>query len=176
MSRKVVLYIAMSLDGFIAKENDDIAFLSIVEQTGEDYGYQDFINNIDTVIMGRRTYQKVLTFGIDFPHKGRKCYVISRTLTGKDENVEYYGGDLTALIKSLKQADGKDIFVDGGAELVCELMKLNLIDKYIVSVIPYFLGKGIRLFINGITEHRLKLNRCTTFPSGLVQLWYEKHV
>ncbi len=82
-SRKVILYIASSLDGFIAKENDDISFLSVVEKKGEDYGYHAFIETVDTVIMGRKTYDKVLSFGIDFPHHDKKCYELTRTKNGK---------------------------------------------------------------------------------------------
>ena len=70
MNRKVILYIAMSLDGYIAKHDDNIDFLSIVETPGEDFGYHDFLQNIDTVIWGRRTYDKVKSFGIEFPSSG----------------------------------------------------------------------------------------------------------
>jgi dihydrofolate reductase len=65
--RKVILFIAMSVDGFIATLNDDLSFLSIVEQEGQDYGYSDFIKTVDTVIIGRKTYEKVITMGFDFP-------------------------------------------------------------------------------------------------------------
>ena len=143
--RKVILYIAMSLDGYIAKENNDISWLSLVEKSGEDYGYSDFIQAIDTVIMGRKTYEKVMSFGIEFPHKDKKCYVISRTKTGMDENVEYYSGNLEELMTSLKNEEGKNIFIDGGAEVVNELMKINVIDEFVLSVIPLFLGNGIQI-------------------------------
>ncbi len=79
MKRKVILYIAMSLDGYIAKQDDNIDFLSIVESPGEDYGYAEFLNNIDTIIWGRRTFDKVLSFGNGVPHKDKKVYVISKT-------------------------------------------------------------------------------------------------
>lgn len=173
-NRKVVLYIAMSMDGFIAKENDDINFLSVVESPGEDYGYEDFIKTVDTVIMGRRTYDKVLGFGIDFPHKERKCYVISASRKGRDENVEYYSGDLAEQIRKIRETDGKDIFIDGGAEVVNELLQQNLIDNFIISIIPYFTGGGVALFKNGRPEHKLKFLRSVTFPTGLVQLWYAR--
>ena len=75
--RKVIVYIAQSLDGFIAKPDGDIQWLSIVEKEGEDYGYNAFVESVDTVFMGRKTYEKVLSFGIEFPHKGRKCYVLT---------------------------------------------------------------------------------------------------
>lgn len=173
MSRKVILYIAMSLDGYIAAENDDIGFLSSVEVPGEDYGYSDFIRSVDTVIMGRKTYDKVLSFGIEFPHKGKKCYVLSRSKTGEDENVTFFNGDLPALIEGLKFDKGGHIFCDGGAETVFELMRHKLVDRYVVSVIPYFVGKGVRLFREGIPSGQLHLKHSATFPSGLVQLCYE---
>ncbi|WP_425800872.1 dihydrofolate reductase family protein [Desulfitobacterium sp. Sab5] len=172
--RKVILYIAMSLDGYIAKENNDISWLNIVEAPNEDYGYGKFVQNIDTVIMGRKTYEKVISLGIEFPHKGKKCYVISRTKTGFDENVEYYSNSLDELIADLKNIEEKNIFIDGGAEIVNELLKGNLIDEFDISKVPIFLGNGIRSFKNGSPVQRLELVSSKSFKTGLVQLWYEK--
>jgi len=172
--RKVVLYIAQSLDGFIATEDGDLGWLSVVEKPGEDYGYADFVRGVDTVIMGRKTYDKVLTFGIEFPHKGRKCYVWSNSRQGSDENVTYYGGNLKELMTKLKVEPGKDIFVDGGAVLVQELVKHDLIDRYIISTIPVMLGRGIKLFGEGSAALKLLLSRTVSFPTGLVQCWYDR--
>ena len=172
--RKIILYIATSLDGYIAREDHDISWLSIVENSEEDYGYTRFVEDIDTIIMGRKTYDKVNSFGIEFQHKEKKCYVISRTKTGFDQNVEYYSGSLEDLIADLKNKDGRDIFVDGGAEIVNELLRINLIDELVISIVPILLGSGIRLFQDGRPEQRLKLLRSKEFVSGLVQMWYEK--
>lgn len=172
--RKVVLYIAESLDGFIAREDNDISWLSIVEKLDEDYGYKEFIDTIDIVIMGRKTYEKVLSFGIEFPHKDKKCYVLSKTLRGTEENVQFYNGNINNLIKMLKGEDGKNIFIDGGAEVVREFRSKNLIDEYIISIVPILIGKGIRLFKDTDTENKLKLVQSKVFDSGLVQLRYEK--
>ncbi|MFN8487541.1 MAG: dihydrofolate reductase family protein [Caldilineaceae bacterium] len=173
-NRQVILYIAMSLDGYIAKENNDISFLSVVENPPEDYGYGDFIQTVDTVVMGRKTYDKVLSFGIEFPHRGRTCYVLSRSKTGADENVQFYNGDVATLLTKIRAEEGANIFIDGGAEVVFELMQQNLIDRYIISIIPIFVGSGVLLFKSGRLEQKLKLTRSVTFPTGLVQLWYEK--
>jgi len=174
--RKVVLYIAQSLDGFIAGKDDDLSWLSVVEKSGEDYGYQNFINSVDTVIMGRKTYDKVLSFGIEFPHKSKKCYVISNSKTGHDEYVEFINDDLIAFIESLKSKPGKNIYLDGGAMLVQEMLRLNLIDEMILSVIPVLLGKGIHLFgeYNTLSKPhtKLQLQSCKYFETGLVQLQY----
>jgi len=173
MERKVILYIAMSLDGYIAGENDNIDFLSSVESPGEDYGYAEFQQEVDTLIWGRRTYDKVLTFGIEFPHKDKKCYVLSGSRKGSDENVEYFS-DVRKLIEKLRKEPGKHIYCDGGGKTVFELLKYQLIDRLIISVIPYLVGSGVRLFSEGAPEQPLKLKKSITFPSGLVQLWYEK--
>lgn len=174
MPRQVVLFIAMSLDGYIAKEDGNLDWLSVVDNPPEDYGYGNFINSVDTVIMGRKTYDKVMSFGIGFPHKDKKCYVISRTQKGKDENVEFYGGNLAELIADIRKTKGSDIFIDGGAEIVNELMKKHLIDKFIISIIPIFIGSGVSLFQQGRPEMNVKLIKSIPFPSGLVQLWYSK--
>lgn len=173
MERKVVLYIAQSLDGFIATEDHDINWLSVVERDGEDYGYEAFVDTVDTVFMGRRTYEKVLSFGIEFPHKGRNCYVLSTSRTGSDENVTFFSGDLKALIQDIKKKDGKNIFIDGGAEVVRAFRSLDLIDEFVISIIPIMLGKGIRLFKETDAMSRLKLISSQAFESGLVQLKYE---
>ncbi|HEY8397715.1 MAG TPA: hypothetical protein VIK80_07240 [Flavihumibacter sp.] len=80
--RLCILYIAMSLDGYIAGPNDSIDFLSVVEQEGEDYGYAEFQKEVDVLIWGRRTYDKFLSFGVDFPHRDKKCYVVSSPAPG----------------------------------------------------------------------------------------------
>jgi dihydrofolate reductase len=173
VKRKLILYIAMSLDGYIAKTDDNIDFLSKVETPGEDFGYDDFLKNIDTVIWGRRTFDKVKTFSKDVPHKDKNVYVISKSRSGKEGHA-VYRNDAAELVKELKQQEGKDIYCDGGGEIVFELLKHSLIDRFIISIIPHLLGDGIRLFKEGRPEHNIKLKHTVSYyPSGLVQLWYE---
>ncbi|MGF1635828.1 MAG: dihydrofolate reductase family protein [Cyclobacteriaceae bacterium] len=172
MNRKLILYIAMSLDGYIAKKDDNIDFLSIVETSNEDYGYADFTQNIDTLIWGRKTFDKVLSFGDGVPHKDKKVYVISKSKKGKVEHAEY-ATDVVELVKSLKQKEGKDIYCDGGADIVFELLKNRLFDRIIVSIIPHLLGEGIRLFKELNNEQAIQFKRSISYPSGLVQLWYD---
>ncbi len=172
MSRQIYLYIAMSLDGYIAKPDDDIDFLSKVEIHGEDYGYNDFVQNVDTIIWGRRTFDKVLSFGDELPYKDKAIYVISNSRTGSYQHAVYHN-DVIKLISELKQQEGKHIYCDGGAEIVYELLKNKLLDRVIVSVIPHLLGNGIRLFKDGRPEQDLRFKRSVSYPSGLVQLWYD---
>jgi len=174
MSRKVILYIATSLDGYIATKNENLDFLSLVEQEGEDYGYADFIKTVDTVIVGRKTYDKVLSMGFDFPHADKESYIITRTPKPTIGNIQFYTENLEALILKLKEKDGQNIFVDGGAEIVNLMMNDNLIDVFCVSIIPVLLGDGISLFQDNRPELQLKFVRSETFKSGLVQIWYQK--
>lgn len=170
--RNVILYIAASLDGYIAGPGDDLSFLSIVQQDDEDYGYSDFIKTVDTVIMGRRTYDWVLKETGSYPHKDLISYIITRTPQQDTENIKFYSGELKDLIQILTTKKGSDIFVEGGAEIVNELLNANLIDTLIISIIPVLLGDGIRLFKDGRPEKRLKLIGSRKFRSGLVQLLY----
>ena len=172
--RPLILYIAMSLDGYIAKPNDDLSFLSIVEQEGQDYGHADFIKTVDAVIVGRKTYDKVLSMGFDFPHADKDAYIITRTPRQNIGSVTFYTGNLKTLVEKLKSENGKNIFCDGGAEIVHELLKENLIDEFIISVIPIMVGNGIKLFKDGRPEQKLTLVSAKSFDKGLTQLHYKR--
>ncbi len=173
MSRKVMLYIAMSLDGFIAKSDGDISFLSAVEKDGEDYGYSKFLESVDAVILGRKTYDKVHEMGFELPYMDRDVYVLTRTNRPDSGKLKFYSGDLSELISGLKKQGGKHVYCDGGAATVHRLLQENLIDELIVSVIPVVLGGGIALFGVFAEEKKLRLIRTESFEKGLVQLHYE---
>lgn len=172
--RKVILYIAASVDGYIADETGGIDFLSAAQTSGEDYGYDKFIKSVDTIIWGRKTYDKLLSFGIPFPYKNMKCYVLSRTKTGRDENVQFFNGDIGELIGGLRKHEGKNIYCDGGAELVFECMKSDLVDEFIITIVPVLVGGGIALFKPGRQKMTLRLVESRSFPSGVVQLHYSR--
>jgi len=174
MERKVILYIAMSLDGYIAKPNDDLSFLSIVEKKGEDYGYSEFIKTVDTVILGRKTYDWVIKHVPEYFHTDKTSYVITRTSRPDAGNTHFYNGSLKELVGRLKAKNGKNIFCDGGAEIVNELLKDKLIDEIIISVIPILLGSGTRLFKDGRPEQQFELISTKQFEKGLVQVHYRK--
>lgn len=171
--RKLILYIATSLVGYIAKPNDELGFLSIVEQEGEDYGYADFVKTVDAVIVGRKTYDKVISMGYDFPHSDKDAYIITRTPRPNIGSVKFYTGDIKTLVEKLKSDSGKNIFCDGGAEIVNELLKENLIDEFIISVIPILVGNGTKLFKDGRPEQKLALVSVKSFEKGLTQLHYK---
>lgn len=170
--RKVIVYIAMSLDGFIAKPGDDLNFLAIVQKDGEDYGYANFISTIDTVIIGRRTYEWVMKQVPHFPHADKTTFVISRTEKHAVGKTQFYSGGLKELITSLKTKKGKNIYCDGGAQLVNTLLNDNLVDELIISIIPILVGDGTRLFQRGLLEKQVNLISTKQFETGLTQLHY----
>ena len=171
--RKVILYIASSLDGYIAKNNDDLSFLLRVQQEGQDYGYSEFIDNIDTVILGRKTYDWVMKQVKEFPHAQFDSYIITRTPRQDIDKIKFYTGNLKELVLRLKQEIGKNIFIDGGAEIVNELLKEKLIDQIYLSIVPILLDDGVRLFKDGLPEQNLKLINSKQFDTGLIQLQYD---
>lgn len=176
--RKLSVFIARSLDGYIAKPNDDLSFLKAVEKEGEDYGYADFIATIDTLIIGRKTYDYVLKeIGSSHYDNGeRDVYIITRTERPIVGRTTFYTGKLAELVRRLKSKSGKNIYCDGGAEIINELLKNDLIDEFIISVIPVLLGDGTRLFQDGRPEQQLELLNVKTFETGLTQLHYKRQI
>ena len=174
--RKVILYISMSLDGFIATKEDDLSWLSVVEQEGEDYGYGALSQSVDTYIVGRKTYEVVLglTGGI-FPQAQQyDCYVITTQDRPSVDGITFYNGSISTLIQSLKKEEGKHIYCDGGGQIVQLLMQEDLIDEYCISIIPILLGDGILLFRGNTPSFPLKALSSKQYESGLIQVKYER--
>ena len=174
--RILSIYIATSLDGYIAKPNDDLGFLKLVEKEGEDYGYAKFTATIDTIILGRKTYDWVLKeIGTSHYDNGqRTVYVITRTERPDVGKTRFYTGNLAELVAQLKSENGKNIYCDGGAEIINELLMNYLVDEFIISVIPVLVGNGTRLFKDGRPEQQLELVNTKTFDTGLIQLHYRR--
>lgn len=174
--RKLSLFIATSLDGYIAKPNDDLSFLKLVEKEGEDYGYAKFTSTIDTIIVGRKTYDWVhREIGASHYDNGeRDVYVITRSERPDVGKTKFYTGDLTELVHKLKNEKGKNIYCDGGAEVIDELLKNDLVDEFFISVIPVLVGSGTRLFKDGRPEQTLEFVTVKTFDTGLTQLHYKR--
>jgi len=165
--RKIKLFIACSLDGYIAKEDGSVNWLP--ENT--DSGYDQFYSSIDTVLMGQKTYEQILTFG-KYPYKDKISYVFSRNPNQKkDENVEFTS-EVEEFTKKLVSSLGKDIWLVGGSEIASTFVNLKFVDELILSVIPVVLSKGIPLFKNIKEEIKLELIKTTEYPK-LVELSYK---
>ncbi len=170
--RKIQLYIAASLDGYIARRDGSIDWLSIVEKAGEDYGYSEFVKSIDTTLMGYQTYAQVLTFG-EFPYNDKQNYVFSRQpRPAGDKPVSFVSEDPAAFVRRLKAQPGGGIWLIGGGQLNTILLNAGLIDEMILSIIPIVLGDGIPLFGAQPRETKWVLKGQKAFDSGLVQVQY----
>ena len=164
------MFIATSIDGYIADDNDDISWLSIVEQQGEDYGYSEFVSGIDTIVIGRKTYDKVKSMPGEFFYKTPTVYVLSQTKKGLEGNVCF----VNSIKELMDELDKKstNVFCDGGSEIIHELLQVRTFDTITISVIPILLGKGVRLFSGENPRTLMRLLHTRTYPSGLVQLRY----
>jgi dihydrofolate reductase len=112
--------------------------------------------------------------GFEFPHADKDAYIITRTAKPSIGSVKFYTDDLKSLVGKLKSENGKNIFCDGGAEIVNELLKLDLIDEFMISVIPVLVGNGTKLFKDGRPEQKLELVSVKSFEKGLTQLHYKR--
>ena len=172
--RKIILYIATSLDGKIADINGSTDWLhQIPNPDHSDYGYERFIKSIDTTIMGNNTYQQILGFDVEFPYKSSANYVITRnkSLT-KDENVQFISENIVDFIKNLKHASGKDIWCVGGSEINALLLDNGLIDEIQIFVMPVILGAGISLTSKVQKLKNLQLKGSIKHASGVMELNY----
>jgi dihydrofolate reductase len=153
-----------------------MSFLKRVEKEGEDYGYAEFTSTIDTIIIGRRTYDYVVReIGSSHYDNGeRDVYVMTRTERPDVGRTKFYTGDLSELVHQLKSESGKNIYCDGGAEIIHELLKHDLVDELTISVIPVLLGDGTRLFKDGRPEQVLEFVSSKPFDTGLLQLHYRR--
>ena len=173
MTSKIILYIASSLDGFIAGRNGEISWLDAYQVEGEDYGYSEFLKTIDIIVMGSKTYEQVLNFG-SWPYEGFKTYVTTkRQLEPVDKaKVKFYSGDLDSFVPSIKRESLKDIWLVGGASLAQSFLRHGFIDEMVISIIPVILGDGISLFGRTQEKFRLDLLRSGSYNNGIVQLHY----
>lgn len=170
--RKVVLYIATSLDGYIATEEHDLNWLLSVEGEG-DNGYSKFYDTVDTILLGRVTYDWIMEHEAgNFPYTGKECYVFSRTKRDDNEYVKFVSEDIASFVRKLKNKDGKKIWLVGGGELNHIFIKENLIDEMIVTLSPALLGKGIPLFKGEINQTRLLLKDINRY-NQFVEIHYD---
>jgi dihydrofolate reductase len=172
--RKVKLLVASSFDGFIARPDGGVDWLERFHEGdgGEDYGMRDFYRGIDTVLLGRKTHDFMLSHGIKaYPKMAN--YVFTRSKPpGKRDGVEYVSGNPAKLIARLREQPGKDIWLVGGSDLALQFLNFKLLDEIIVALVPLLLGDGIPLFRPPFPETQLELLRCKRYKSGLVQLAY----
>ena len=172
-SRKVIVHIAASADGYIARPDGDLDWLTSRPAPAGFYGLNAFEKSIDTKLLGRKTYEESLRLGAKFGGKDRTI-VFSRQArpAGAPAGVEFVNGDIGAFVQRLREQPGKDIWLMGGGDLIASFLDARAIDEFVISVVPVFLGDGIPLIARRHRQVPLELQSTERFADGLVQLHY----
>lgn len=174
--RKIVLFIAMSLDGYIADRNGGVGWLKGHCPDGENLDvYSEFVKDIDTILMGWNTYDQITTelSPTEWVYSNFITYVITHNDRNSTEQIRFTDENPIDLLTKLKSENGKNIWICGGANLAQQFIRSDLIDQYYISVIPTLLGAGIRLFGSMEKEIKLKLLKTQTY-NGITDLVYTR--
>jgi dihydrofolate reductase len=171
--RKVIVHIAASADGYIARPDGDLDWLTSRPAPKGFYGMNAFMKTIDTMVFGRKTYEASLRLGGKFDSKGRYV-VFSRHARPADapSGVEFENGAIGPFVSRLREQPGKDIWLMGGGELIASFLDEHAIDEFVISVVPVFIGDGIPLIARRHRHVPLGLHSVERFEDGMVQLRY----
>lgn len=174
MAVKISVFIATSLDGFIARKNGDIDWLPDPGNSSEDYGYKEFISSVDLLVMGRHTYEKVLTFG-SWPYPDKKVIVLSsghpHLPKELEDKVEVLNLTPRELINTLTDKGFRHVYLDGG-RTIQRFLKEGFVDEMTITTIPVLIGEGLSLFSSLQQDIQFQLMESKHFDNGLVQSKY----
>jgi len=166
-----ILYIAVSLDGYIARPDGSIDWLTAMESEGENYGYGEFYEALDGLVMGRKTFEQVLSFG-KWPYPGKPTVVLTRQAMGGDRPDITFAEGVEQALQHLEQQGRSRIWLIGGGEVVRAFLQHRRIDEWILFIMPVLLGEGLSLFPGSFPETHLERLSTTAYKSGAVQLHY----
>ena len=173
MRPHVSVFLALSLDGYIAGENDDLSWLEPYStDPPEQTGYSALMASIDAMVLGRNSYDVVTSFD-PWPYAGKRVMVLTHRDMPVVHGAETWNGPLENLLEKLWREGCRHIYLDGGAA-VRQGMDLDVVDAFTISWVPVVLGKGIPLFTPGMTERNWSLRESRALPSGLLQGIYER--
>ena len=164
-----IIYMAISLDGFISDKNGSIDFLERYNEI--EFGYDDFLKDIDCLVIGAKTYEQVLGFG-DWPYKNKKSYVLS-SKTFEDENIEACYNNINELLSELKSKNYKNIWVMGGARVCQDFINMKLIDTIDLFIMPVVLNDGIKLLKNINVDMDIALQNIEIYGGKIARMLYK---
>jgi dihydrofolate reductase len=171
--RKVIVHIGTSADGYIARPDGDLEWLTSRPAPKGFYGMDTFMKSVDTKVLGRKTYEQSLRLGAQFDSKDRSI-VFSRHPRPADapSGVEFVSEAIGAFVNRLREQPGKDIWLMGGGEIIASFLDAQAIDEFVISVAPVFIGEGIPLIARRHRHQLLALQSVEKFKDGLVQMHY----
>jgi dihydrofolate reductase len=172
---KTIVYIGTSLDGFIARKDGDINWLTQFANDEAIHAYEEFINRVDAIVIGRGTFEKVLTFP-SWPYD-RKVFVLSNSIKQVPDELKEKATVLSmnpsTLLNYLSRLGFSSVYIDGG-KVIQDFLKEDLVDELIISKVPVLIGNGIRLFGQLNTDLKFKHIKTQIQSNGLVRSYYEK--
>ena len=171
--RRVIVNLATSADGYIARPDGDMEWLTSRPKPAGFYGMGEFVKSIDTKLLGRKTFEESVRLGAKFDARTRYI-VFSRYASPADvpSGVEFVGGSIGEFIASLREQPGKDIWLMGGGDLIASCLDQQVIDEFIITVMPVFIGDGRPLIARAHRHVSLDLHGVERFEDGVVQLRY----
>src|SRR6266853_69081 len=174
--RQVIVHIATSADGYIARSDGDLEWLTSRPAPKGFYGMNAFMRAVDTKVLGRKTYEVSLRMGAKFDSQGRTI-VFSRRPPPADalSGVEFVKDAIGPFVSRLREQPGKDIWLMGGGEIIASFLDEHAIDEFVISVVPVFIGDGIPLIARRHRHVPLELHSLDRFEDGVVQLHYRVH-
>ena len=175
--RKITLFISSSIDGYIATPDGDLEWLIEYPNPEQiDCGLKIFLSQVDTVIMGGKTYRNFSSMDINWPYRNKKTYVISNTTHENisDLNISFITENVIEEITAIKNDNGRDIGLVGGGVLTKMLLQANLIDEMIITTVPVLLGGGIPLFPPYYEMSSWNIYKSNLYTNGLLQVYYYK--
>ncbi|MBK8664233.1 MAG: dihydrofolate reductase [Ignavibacteriales bacterium] len=178
-NEKIKLYIATSFDGYIARPDGDLDWLTKAPNPeGEDFGYNTFLESVDTTLMENDTYKWLLNQGVEDPYPGLKNYVFTRNKKESTGFVEFVNDDSAHFAKKIREGDGKDIFLVGGGSIISPVLTAGLIDEIHLTIVPVFLGRGIPLFPTQVSDINILFSTIEVFKhsNGFISIKMEKEV
>jgi dihydrofolate reductase len=169
---RVSVYLALSLDGYIAREDGGLDWLERMQVPGEDYGYAEFYGGVDALVLGRRTYDAVLDFP-DWPFDGKRVVVLTHRPLRPRHGERAHAGALEPLLRELAREGARRVYLDGGNAVRGALAE-GLVDDLTLSWVPVVLGRGRPLFDRSLLSSEWQLAGSRAFSTGLVQCRYHR--
>lgn len=174
MSRKIILNLAMSLDGYIASEDGGYDWIAHEGDekldTERKWDFKKFLEGIDVVVMGKKCYDQ--NFHNDF--KDKKVYVATSQKLQDEDNIKFISRDICKIIEEERNKEGKDIYLFGGGVVIDSFIKADIIDEYIIGIIPIILGKGRPLFLGNNPTIKLQLKECIIEKGVTISIYSKK--
>ncbi len=172
-SAELIYYVAQSLDGYITDSKERVDWLDHFASENEDYGYNSFYSDIDSLVMGSNTYKFIERYG-EWPYSGKPSWVLSQSSLGKmDSLIQISSQSPQAVLNQIQEQGYRKTWLVGGANLAKSFLAINAITGYIVTIMPVILGNGLPLMADLKQMENLEMTNRKIYPSGIVQLSFK---